>query len=131
MKRNRHNWNSVDWSKRNGVIAREIGTSAAYVSQRRSIYAPETLDGKNSHPYDWEGIDWAMSNTDIAEVLGISDSYVSYKRRVLRKPPVGAGRLSKYEGTDWSLCNSEIALLLTTSEIAVRQARYRKFGTHV
>lgn len=121
----------MDWSKRNGAIAGELGTSAAYVSQRRSIYAPETLDEKNSHPYGWEGIDWAMSNTDIAEVLGISDSYVSYKRKVLRKPPVGAGRPGKYEGTDWSLCDSEIALRLGTSEIAVRQARYRKFGTHV
>ena len=61
-------WNSVDWSKSNIEIPKDMGVSPSAVSSQRRTMALDTLKQKKSM-YDWNNVDWTMTNEKIAETM--------------------------------------------------------------
>jgi len=61
------NWEKIDWSKSNVVIAAELSLSRVIIKRMRTQYAPET---RSMIPKEtWQKVDWSKSDGVIAKAL--------------------------------------------------------------
>jgi len=112
------NWNTVDWSLQNVVIASNLGCSHENVRQHR--LKKGIPQSPNSHKkltppkskYDWESVDWAMNDKAIAEILGCNKCMPCAIRKKLGIPPAQRPpKKTKYDWgpVDWTTNDYQIA----------------------
>lgn len=108
---------SVDWNKKDIVIAKEVGLSRERIRQvRLSLKLPSSITIPRSERYfkvNLQNVDWNKSNSEIAEEKGLSTSAVDVQRKIWApetKKRVGLG--DYFKEIDWTLKQKEIQKIL-------------------
>lgn len=69
-------WKAIDWSKSDGLIAKELGCSRTPVFRARREFTPDTV----RPPPDFSNVNWTKTNQQIADELGTTYSNVAAQR---------------------------------------------------
>jgi hypothetical protein len=71
-------WSKVDWDKKSGLLAVELGVSIGVVCQRRKTMGHKAKSVRENT--DWSGVDWTLSNGEIAMRLQVHQTDVRMER---------------------------------------------------
>lgn len=124
--RRRIDWSSVDWSRGDQRLARELRCGRRRVRRERMRVAPDTARPPTGLA-DLSAADWSLTNPEVARMCGCS------VRTVIRRRPPGTARPRGSQvrvelgEVDWARSNKEIARRAGCSPRAV--ARRRPAGT--
>jgi len=84
-----HDWNSVDWSMSNTIIADILGTNDQYVCRVRMRLAPETKYKTNLKTFAmrdrWAHVDWTKTDWQISKEEGVEHGNVWKTRKNMEK----------------------------------------------
>lgn len=123
-------WQKVDWSKKNEIIARRLEKTNSHIAHMRKLYAPTEYQPKQW--VDWSQVEWSRSNSDLAQELNVGRNHVAAMRKERAPETIGHNTGSKrasrfWASVDWSLSNKEIAQKYGYNPGSVKRAR-RMYG---
>jgi hypothetical protein len=108
---------SVDWNKKDIVIAKEVGLSRERIRQvRLSLKLPSSITIPRTERYfkvNLQNADWSKNNAQIAEEQKLSTSAVDVQRKIWApetKKKVGLG--DYFKEIDWTLKQKKIQQIL-------------------
>lgn len=122
------NWQAVDWSKTNAVLAQDLSLSVPTISNRRRRFAPQTV---RTHT-DWSQADWTKRNCELAAEFSATPRAVAAARWRLA-PATQRKRTADvpWHVINWTLSTGEIAKALGVPVSTVSRARKERVRTPI
>lgn len=118
-------WDNVDWSQENKVIAQEYGVSISAVTAQRKKHT--NYKTRSYKKVNWGKVDMSKEPELIAEELGIDKGAVYQKRWRDKEPSERKRRVprSKWLLADWQKSDIELAKQFGVSRQAVNVQRIK------